>query len=121
MEIQWCWRCQTEVPMLNEEEYLFLQDLYGQCVRGSLPFRRVFGSAPANYSLTERFLPLIDSHERITGVRMESANAIMHHRRALFGPGCERCGKMLRAPHARKCFECGALAPALWRRSRSTV
>jgi len=84
--------------MFDEEEFAVLGDLYRACVRQiRLPD-------------TERFRPLLELHEQMTGVFIDNHNAIIHHRRSLYGRPCASCGKALRTPQASRCFECGAPA-----------
>lgn len=88
MQMLWCWRCQTEVPMLDEEEFALLQAKMCRFSRANLQ------AALAEY-------------QRLTGVSESNVNVIWHHRIAQYGPPCPGCGKVLRTPVAYKCFECG--------------
>ena len=60
-----------------------------------------------NCSIDERFQPVSDIYKKITGVSESNANAIMHHRIALYGSSCEKCSKPLRTPKAKFCAACG--------------
>jgi len=51
----------------------------------------------------------LDIYEQITGFHETNPNALFHHRRSVFGPPCNACGKPLRTPEARSCAACGAL------------
>lgn len=108
MRIMWCWRCKMDLPMLDEGEYAEIQELYSQGFRTAKEFRARF-NLPLDgvLSMKERFLPVIEAYERITGMREENPNAILHHRISTYGPPCPRCRKALRTPVAYKCFECG--------------
>jgi len=33
MQIKYCWRCATDVPMLNEREYAPIMKRYGECLQ----------------------------------------------------------------------------------------
>lgn len=87
---QWmyCWRCGTEMPMLDDEEW----------ERVAATFARakdtMFGEALAMY-------------KAITGFDETNPNALWHHKTSLFGPPCANCGKPLRTPAATRCVECG--------------
>lgn len=95
MEMLYCWRCKTEVPMLDENEYAKLAELYR------------FGMRQFGGSATERMRPACEWYERKTGVVETNANVIMHHRIALYGEPCGNCAKPLRSPQAAFCAACG--------------
>lgn len=87
--------------MLDEEEYAVVSKLYAAAFD-----RRNF---PPGQQLTidERFKPVREAYERMTGLADCHANAIMHHRMATYGPLCRVCGKPLRTPRASFCAACG--------------
>ncbi|WP_220137829.1 hypothetical protein [Myxococcus llanfairpwllgwyngyllgogerychwyrndrobwllllantysiliogogogochensis] len=58
-------------------------------------------------SIEERFRPVREEYERLTGFHETNANAVMHHRLSQYGPPCAHCGKPLRTPEARHCAACG--------------
>ena len=95
MKVMWCWRCRMDVPMLDEAEYAEIQVLH----------RAAFHAAGKR--MHERFLPVCEAYERITGVAESNVNAIAHHRISLYGRICQNCGKPLRTPRARFCAACG--------------
>ncbi len=95
MKVLWCWRCQMEIPMLDEEEFAEAYRLY----------HNMFG--PGKGKIEERAQPLLDFYEKLTGFEETNANAIMHHRISLYGPPCENCGKPYRTPKASFCAACG--------------
>ena len=97
MEFKWCWRCQEKVPMLNSEEYKIAHKLFGEAMKNLKSAR----------TKEQRFEPLLDYYEKITGIRETNPNAIMHHATSLFGPDCPDCLKPLRTKDARYCVECG--------------
>ena len=91
MQLLYCWRCQMEIPMLDEAEWGVVGPLIMQ--RDQLP---PFGrEALAEY-------------QRITGFPETNPAALWHHRLALYGPPCEACDKPLRTPEAKLCAACGA-------------
>lgn len=48
-----------------------------------------------------------DRFKELTGFEETNAEAIWHHRRALYGRDCPKCGKPFRTPEARYCVACG--------------
>jgi hypothetical protein len=106
MERLWCWRCKCEMPMLDEVEYAEALTLYGEGIRATKEFRERW-QIPLLDTLREaQFRPLLDTYERMTGMRESNPAAIMHHRIALYGPPCRRCQKPLRTPQAKLCGSC---------------
>ena len=97
MKNLWCWRCQMEVPMLNEEEYTIASKLY---VEG-------FKKIKAGMSRQEGFKPMLDYYNNLTGFEETEPNAILHHRIEHYGPPCENCSKPYRTPLASFCAACG--------------
>jgi hypothetical protein len=92
MKMLWCWRCKTEVPMLDDDEY-----------RQVMSFRHV---VEGGGSLQAKFAPLLAEYERITGFKETNPNAVFHHRFSDYGPPCQHCGKPLRTSQARLCGSC---------------
>jgi len=92
--------------MLNEEEYAEVSQLYSGGIKATKEFRERWG-VPLKDALTEeRFRPVRDAYERITGMKESNENAIMHHRLSLYGPPCTNCQKPLRTPKAKLCANC---------------
>src|ERR1039458_7996168 len=92
MKMLWCWRCKTEVPMLDDDEFRRVTSLRPTVERGK--------------NLQERFASMLAEYERITGSRETNPNAVFHHRLSDYGPPCRSCGKPLRTPQARVCGSC---------------
>ncbi len=92
METLWCWRCKMDVPMLDEKEFKKAKELY------SLGFKNVE---------KDRFNPLLDYYNNLTGFGETEPSAIMHHCISMYGPACENCGKPYRTPSASFCAACG--------------
>jgi hypothetical protein len=111
MKMLWCWRCRQEMPMLDEQEYTEAFRLYGECLNATKEFRQRWNVPLANASIDERFRPIREWYEQLTGVPGCHANAILHHRFSDFGNPCRVCGKPLRSPRAKLCAACGAPAP----------
>jgi len=107
MKVLWCWRCKMDLPMLDEDEYEEVRELYSQCMKATKEFREKHGLPLSKIDMKERFKPVCDAYERLTGRKETVANAVMHHRIALYGPPCTKCGRVLRTSKSNKCFECG--------------
>lgn len=86
----YCWRCKTEIPMLDEEEWARISPLLAKSVE------------------PETRQAALQLYEEMTGFRETNINAIWHHRIANYGSSCGHCGKPLRTPKAKFCAECGA-------------
>jgi hypothetical protein len=108
MQWLWCWRCKTEMPMLDEVEYFEVHRLYGEGMSATKEFRQKWGLPLEGMESEIRFKPLLDRYEQMTRMRETNPNAVMHHRLSLYGPPCHACGKPLRTPKARICGSCMA-------------
>ena len=96
MKLLWCWRCKSEVPMLNGEESALVFSKYGTKGPGNLGER------------VDQFSgPVVREYERITGHHEPDPMEVWHHRLALYGNPCLNCGKPLRTPQAKLCAACG--------------
>src|SRR4051794_20564619 len=107
MEMLWCWRCEAKVPMLDEGEFDEISKLYSECAHQAKQCR-----LRTNASIEEvqvYFRPMQLELERITGVADCDPHEALHHRLSRFGPLCNRCGKPLRSPDAKRCVERGTL------------
>jgi hypothetical protein len=95
MKILYCWRCKTDIPMLDTQEEMdrVMPHLYGEAQPG--------GNQIA-----------LDAYFAITGCRATVPNALWHHLASLYGPPCKGCGKPLRTPQATMCPMCGMVVAA---------
>ncbi len=84
VKVMYCWRCQMDVPMLEEQE---AADVLG----GGNDRSRILGR-----------------YRELTGFSETNPNAVWHHVSSLHGPPCAFCGKPLRTPRAKMCAACGA-------------
>src|SRR5690349_3506651 len=71
MEIAWCWRCNKEVPMIDEVEW---QALW-------------------TYTADQ---PIMQECQRLTGLpsNVTTRKLMLSHRRSMYGPPCPNCGKL---------------------------
>ncbi len=107
MKKMYCWRCQDEMPMLDEDEFALISKLYSKGMRATKNFRQQHDLSLGECSIEERFRPVREEYERITGWKDMHHNAIIHHRLSDFGALCPVCGKPFRTPKAQFCAECG--------------
>ena len=107
MKVLWCWRCKLELPMLDEEEFSVVKKLYSEGMMASKDFRTKHNLTLGKCTVDERFRPMREAYERMTGMAESNENAIVHHRIELYGPPCEECGKPLRTKEASFCAACG--------------
>ena len=104
----YCWRCRTDVPMLDEQEWQEVTGLLHKGRENVKEYRRAH-DAPLHQVPKPIFdAGALDRYFEITGFRETNLDALWHHRLAQFGPPCATCGKPLRTPQARLCAECGA-------------
>jgi hypothetical protein len=96
-----------DIPMLDESEFARISQLYSEGMRATKEFRQAHNLPLDKCPIDERFRPVREEYERLTGFKETNHNAIMHHRIALYGPPCPKCGKPFRTPKARFCAECG--------------
>jgi hypothetical protein len=117
VRVMYCWRCGLDVAMLNEEEFLIIEELYAKAVRAIKAYGRTrdpdMDVSTLNDRTTafilEQYRPILEEYRRITGQQHLTQPAdLMHHRISIYGPDCSHCGKPLRTPRATYCAACGA-------------
>jgi hypothetical protein len=106
----YCWRCKMEVPMLDDREWDRVGAAFTNSVQAIKTYRETH-NVPLSQAKTETFWEALAQYREITGFAETNPNALWHHRIALYGPPCHGCGKPLRTPVAKRCFECGAVRP----------
>jgi hypothetical protein len=92
--------------MLDEQEFAEIACLYRDSMRGTKEFRERWDVPLEGASIDERFRPVRDTYERLSGMKESNQNAIMHHRLSLYGPPCKNCQRPLRTPKAKLCASC---------------
>src|SRR5882672_1413449 len=93
---QWCWRCQSDVPMLDEVEWQAVAALLGPGAAAGERLRHARGASPADTQKNIFSHLALAKYEQLAGVRETDLNVVLHHRASLYGPPCTRCGKPLR-------------------------
>jgi hypothetical protein len=106
MKIEYCWRVDKELPMLNEEEWEKLSPFLSDAVKKIKAYRAEHGcdipTARSNCSPEA-----VEKFEELTGYRNVDYDVIFYLRRSSYGPKCKSCGKLFRTPEARFCAACG--------------
>jgi hypothetical protein len=104
----YCWRCQMDVPMLDEGEWQRVSAAFANSISRARAYREAHGVSleeARQWALSE----VLTLYRELTGFAETNSNALWHHRIALYGPACRQCGKVLRTPVAKRCVECGAV------------
>ena len=109
MKMMWCWRCKMELPMLDEDEFSLIDNLYRDGFKATKEFREKYRLPLENCPIEDLFRPLREKYKKITGFDESNHLAILHHRISIYGEPCKNCGKPLRTPQANFCAACGKL------------
>jgi hypothetical protein len=105
--VQFCWRCQILVPMLDELEWAEIEPLLSVSLSEVKRYRAEHGCSLREALQRGPGSRALKRYEEITGFPETNVNAIWHHRRAIYGPPCPVCSKLLRTPSAAFCASCG--------------
>jgi ABC-type ATPase with predicted acetyltransferase domain len=108
MRVMWCWRCQMDVPMLDEEEFARVAALLSEGIPATRQLRTTHGLPVEGLDMAARCALAREQYRRITGFEETNHNALLHHRISIYGAPCKSCGKPLRTPDARRCGVCGS-------------
>jgi hypothetical protein len=108
MQNKYCWRCATDVPMLDEREYAPIMKRFGECLQDAKALRRKTGKAVSDPAIQACLQPVTELYSKVTGLAGIDSQEVMRHRLMLLGPPCAQCGKPLRTKKARVCAACGA-------------
>ena len=106
--LTWCWRCQMDIPMLDEEEWQQMAPYLSGALSRIKEYRERTGRSLAEAWTAGLNQPALAMYAQITGFEETNINAIHHHRRSLYGPDCVTCGKPLRTERASFCAACGS-------------
>ncbi len=106
MKTYYCWRCQCEIPMLEENEW---ERIYPVLKVNLEKIVRIRKERECDLVTAKRlaFNEACDVYFEMTGFRETEPNAIWHHRLANYGPECPQCGHLFRTPKAAFCANCG--------------
>jgi hypothetical protein len=84
-----------------------VSSLYSQGMNATKEFREKQNIPLAEALTDDRFRPVREAYQRLTGWQAQHEKAVMHHRISIYGPPCTGCGKPLRTPQASFCAACG--------------
>lgn len=107
----YCWRCEREVPLLDEEEYARVKELLWKDTRTIKDYRGEHGASLQQALREAPYGESLREYERITGFRETNMEVLWHHRLSKYGPPCERCGRPRRTPAATRCVDCPPTQP----------
>ena len=110
MEILYCWRCRSQVPMLDETEFAMLQDVHRRAVSAVKEYRQRHGTGLHRTPVAELMRPVLETYREMTGRTETDADHVLKHRLVLYGKPCSACERPLRTPHATHCAACGHAA-----------
>ena len=109
MKVYFCWKCQRELPFLEEQEWAELHPVLSRTLNAVKQLRRNNGSdIPTAISAVQS--EALAKFRDITGYEVEQYDVLWHHELAQWGPECSDCGHLLRTPRASRCVNCGAAA-----------
>jgi len=100
----WCWRCKTDVQMLDEVEWREIEPLLDNVIEDIKKCGEERGPLLAKAARGDSALA---KYKAFTGFAEAVVTRLWHHRASLYGGPCKRCAKPLRSPNARHCAECG--------------
>ena len=106
----YCWRCDTVVPMLSEEEWSVMEPILRNAISDIQSYRSDQGIGLGEAMRQGHGQKALALYLDMTGFRETNVNAIWHHRTSDYGPPCVACGKPLRTPQASFCPACGVRA-----------
>ncbi|SFD62007.1 hypothetical protein [Flavobacterium phragmitis] len=111
MEERFCWRCDTRVKMLNDEEFKLCMEAFmhgKKVVEKELERRNIKDFVWLEKIETfEKYRYLLEMYRIITGEYESNPLAILHHRSSHFGKDCPNCSKPFRTSRAIYCPSCG--------------
>jgi hypothetical protein len=105
MKTYYCWKCQKDLPFLDESEWSRVEPHLTQGMMDIKNYREAHGAdiKTARDAVTSKAMSLF---EEISGVGGVHADIIRHHRLLLWGTECNNCGWLLRSPNAKHCANC---------------
>ena len=106
MKNYYCWRCEVEVPMLEEHEWEEISPLLNIQLKTIKEYRAEH-NVDLETAQREAIKPATDKYFELTGYKETNQTSIWHHRLSDYGPECKKCGHLFRTPKASFCANCG--------------
>lgn len=103
----YCWRCKTEIPMLDDREWEEIEPLARQDI-GEIKSYRMETHASVKEAIDTLPHRSCERYFQLTGHRERDPNNLWHHHLSHHGPECPACGHLLRTPRASFCANCGS-------------
>jgi hypothetical protein len=104
----YCWRCDKNIPMLDEAEWQILSPLLTDSIQEIQQYRTANNCSLAEALAQGNFgSGALDKYQTLTGFAETDINLLWHHRASIYGPPCTKCSKPLRTPNAKLCAACG--------------
>lgn len=111
MKTYFCWRCNTNMPFLEEDEWREISPLLIDAIRAIKTYREHNNCDLATARLNCK-PEAMRKFEQLTGVAGINFDTIYHHRLQDWGQECSNCGHLLRTPEANYCAKCSLAQPA---------
>jgi hypothetical protein len=97
---QYCWRCEMNIPMLDEAEWALIAPLLSRAIQDVKDYRDNHGVSLTEAKDKALGASALAKYLELAGFAETNVNAVWHHRAALYGEPCHACGKPLRSPKA---------------------
>jgi hypothetical protein len=92
------------VQATEAEDAEKLIDVWSQCIRD---VEQATAAGEPKEQVLARYDPFIKAREQLAGDYGLTIGEVLDHVVGRFGPPCSSCGKNLRTPKSKTCFECG--------------
>ena len=93
--------------MLDESEWQTVAPLLGSSIESTKRLRQAQDASLAGAQTNIFGYLAMAKYNKLTGHPETNPDVLWHHRAALYGPPCTKCGKPLRTPQANLCAACG--------------
>jgi DNA-directed RNA polymerase subunit RPC12/RpoP len=106
MKLYYCWKCEKEMPFLEEDEWLQIEPLLRKAAEEIKAYR---ATHQCNLAIARENLEpeATKMFELLTGMPKVHFDIIYHHRLSEWGPECKNCNTLLRSKNASYCTKCG--------------